>query len=288
MSHPNTAGELVVVATPIGNLGDLSPRALSLLASADAVYCEDTRHSRTLFSANGILPKERPHALHQHNEAAQCAEICRRIGEGQTVVLISDAGTPGISDPGALVVQAVIAAGLRVTTAPGPTAVIAALSISGLPTDRFVMEGFLPRRGSERTQRLEEFATETRTIVFYESPQRLVATLRDLEEIMGSRRVAVVREITKLHEEVLRGTLADVVHSLAERELVGEIVVVLEGAAMRAPVSTDVVRAALVEQLALGHSVRDCVASVVAALGVNHRDTYELALALRAQQAGLS
>ena len=143
-------GQLVVVATPLGNLGDISRRALELLEKADVIYCEDTRHSSTLFSANNIPVNGRLKALHEHNEASQCEEVIKRVSEGQVVVLISDAGTPGISDPGTRVVAAVAEAGLFVTTAPGPAAVIAALTISGLPTERFIMEGFVPRKAGER------------------------------------------------------------------------------------------------------------------------------------------
>ncbi len=279
---PVVRGRLMVVATPIGNLGDLSPRALALLTEAEAVYCEDTRHSRTLFSANGVRPRHRLLALHEHNEASQCDEVIERISRGELVVLVSDAGTPGISDPGARVVAAVVAAGLDVSTAPGPTAVIAALSISGLDTERFVMEGFLGRKAGERALRYESWRREERTIVFYESPQRLATTLSELAERFADRRVAVVRELTKLHEEVVRGTVSEVSAAMSAREILGEVVVVLEGACAPAPHSDAVVDAALKEQLERGLSVRDAVAHVVEQLGVAHRETYARALGLRA------
>jgi 16S rRNA (cytidine1402-2'-O)-methyltransferase len=281
MTLDAVSGQLVVVATPIGNLGDLSPRALAYLTSADAVYCEDTRHSRTLFSANGVSPKGRVLALHEHNEASQCAEVVDRVARGEQVVLISDAGTPGISDPGARVIAAVADAGLTVTTAPGPSAVIAALSVSGLDTERFCMEGFVPRKAGERQAWYQRWLREERTIVFYESPQRVAATMTELSEIIGTRRVAVARELTKLHEEVLRGTVAEVATRLSAGPVLGEIVVVVEGAAPAPALTEETVRAALRDQLAQGLSVRDAVAGVVAALGVVHRDTYELALTLR-------
>ncbi|HEY5304947.1 MAG TPA: 16S rRNA (cytidine(1402)-2'-O)-methyltransferase [Acidimicrobiales bacterium] len=281
---PVARGRLMVVATPIGNLGDLSRRALALLAEADAVYCEDTRHSRTLFSAHDIRPRHRLLALHEHNEASQCREVIERISRGELVVLVSDAGTPGISDPGARVVAAVVAAGLDVSTAPGPTALIGALSVSGLDTERFVMEGFLGRKSGERALRYETWRREERTIVFYESPQRLATTLGELAERFGDRRVAVVRELTKLHEEVLRGTLTEVSVAVSAREILGEIVVVLEGASASAPMSDEVVDAALTDHLASGLSVRDAVAQVVEQLGVAHRETYARALGLRADQ----
>ena len=279
-----SSGQLVLVATPLGNLGDISRRALDLLAKADVIYCEDTRHSSTLFSAHHITVNHRLRALHEHNEAALCEEIVDRVASGQLVVLVSDAGTPGISDPGSRVVAAVSEAGLVVTTAPGPSAVIAALTISGLATERFCMEGFVPRKRGEREALYAQWARETRTIVFYESPQRLAATLAELAEHFGSRRVAVAREITKLHEEVVRGTVRDVAGIIATRDVLGEVVVVLEGAAQAPVVDDETVRAALREQLASGVSVRDAVASVADALGTSHRIAYQLALEVRASQ----
>ena len=278
-------GQLVVVATPLGNLGDISRRALELLASADVVYCEDTRHSSTLFSAHGIAVNRRLRALHEHNEASLCAEVVERVRDGQLVVLISDAGTPGISDPGSRVVGAVAEAGLVVTTAPGPAAVIAALTISGLPTGRFVMEGFVARKAGERELLYGQWARESRTIVFYESPQRLATTLGELAAHFPRRRVAVAREITKLHEEVIRGTLEQVATLVAGRDVLGEIVVVLEGAPEAPAVDDRTVRAALTDQLASGASVRDAVSFVADSLGVAHRGVYRLALELRANEA---
>jgi 16S rRNA (cytidine1402-2'-O)-methyltransferase len=275
-------GSLVVVATPLGNLGDLSSRALAVLAEADVVFCEDTRRSRTLFAAHGLHPRARLRSLHQHNEAAQCEEVVARVRAGQTIALVSDAGTPGISDPGERVVAAVAAAGLRVSTAPGPSAVVAALSISGLASERFVMEGFVPRRASERVARLEEWDRETRTVVFYESPVRLVATLEQMARRWPDRALCVVRELTKVHEEVLRGTLTEVLASLADREVIGEVVVVMAGAAATAAVDEDEVRAAVRELIDAGTSVRDAVSSVAARLGVAHRQVYRLALERRA------
>lgn len=277
-------GELAVVATPLGNLGDISRRALALLASAHVVYCEDTRHSSTLFSAHDIAVGGRLHSLHEHNEASMCDEIVERVRGGQVVVLISDAGTPGISDPGGRVVSAVAEAGLRVTTAPGPSAVIAALTISGLSSDRFVMEGFLGRKAGERELRYRQWVNEPRTIVFYESPQRLVTTLDELVTHFADRRIAVARELTKVHEEIVRGTVRDVAGVFGAREVLGEIVVVLAGASARTVVDDDTVRAALADQLATGVSVRDAVSYVAETLGVAHRATYRLALGLRANE----
>ena len=281
-----TSGELVLVATPIGNLGDLSSRALDLLRRADVIYCEDTRHSRTLLSANSIPAAGRLRALHEHNEVSESARVVSRVAAGELVLLVSDAGTPGISDPGSRVVAAVAAAGLRVTTAPGPSAVIAALSVSGLSTERFAMEGFLPRKAGERTLRYTQWASEERTIVFFESPQRVSAVLLELADAFPERRVVVARELTKLHEEILRGPVAEIARELAEREIQGEVVVVLEGAPVRERVGDDVVRAALEEQWGTGATTRDAVDYVSRILGVAHRDVYELALASRKNVPG--
>ena len=275
------AGQLVLVATPLGNLGDLSRRALELFAAADVIYCEDTRHSRVLFSAHDIPTGGRLRSLHEHNEAAECAQIVARIRVGELVVLISDAGTPGISDPGSRVVAAVVDAGLVVTTAPGPSAVIAALSISGLPTERFVMEGFLSRKSSERITSYEQWAREERTIVFYESPQRLKAVLHELAALFPTRRVAIAREMTKLYEEVVRGTLVDVAEVMNQRDVKGEIVVVLDGVSLMPDVDVVVVREALVEQFSVGASTRDAVDYVAEVLGVARREVYQLALEIR-------
>jgi 16S rRNA (cytidine1402-2'-O)-methyltransferase len=275
------AGQLVLVATPLGNLGDLSRRALELFAAADVIYCEDTRHSRVLFSAQDIPTGGRLRSLHEHNEAAECAQIVARIRVGELVVLISDAGTPGISDPGSRVVAAVVDAGLVVTTAPGPSAVIAALSISGLPTERFVMEGFLSRKSSERITSYEQWAREERTIVFYESPQRLKAVLHELAALFPTRRVAIAREMTKLYEEVVRGTLVDVAEVMNQRDVKGEIVVVLDGVSLMPDVGAVVVREALVEQFSVGASTRDAVDYVAEVLGVARREVYQLALEIR-------
>lgn len=284
MQEPTgTPGEFVVVATPIGNLDDLSPRARAVLARADVVYCEDTRRTRVLFSACGITPQGRLRSLREHNEMAESVEVVQRVAAGAVVALVSDAGTPGISDPGRRVVAAVAEAGLRVTTTPGPSAVVAALSVSGLDTERFVMEGFVPRRGGERRARFAQWATESRTIVFYESPQRLVATLGELADLFGERRVVVARELTKMYEELVRGRLAEVARHWADGDVRGEVVVVLEGAA---PVATPdaAVREALERRLATGASVRDAVSAVAEELRVAHRIAYDVALRIRSER----
>jgi 16S rRNA (cytidine1402-2'-O)-methyltransferase len=279
------AGQLVLVATPLGNLGDISRRALELLETADVIYCEDTRRSSTLFSAHDIAVNGRLRALHEHNEASTCDQIVAQVAGGSTVVVISDAGTPAISDPGARVVAAVAAAGLKVTTAPGPSAVIAALTISGLPTERFAMEGFLPRKYGERELLYAQWVNEPRTIVFYESPQRLAASLAEMVAQFAGRRICVAREMTKMHEEVLRGTVEEIAAFVSGRDVLGEIVVVLEGAHEVEVVDDELIRAALRDQIDAGATTRDAVAFVAESLGVSHRGVYQMALELRADDA---
>ncbi len=276
-------GQLIVVATPIGNLGDLSPRAREVLDRADVVYCEDTRRTRILFSACGLAPRGRLRSLREHNEVAVSADVVRLVAGGALAALVSDAGTPGVSDPGRRVVAAVAAAGLVVSTTPGPSAVVAALSISGLDMERFVMEGFVPRRAGERDRRFDEWSRERRTIVFYESPRRLVTTLAELAARFADRRVAVGRELTKVHEEVVRGTLREVAAHWTAGEVRGEVVVVLEGAAA-VDVSDEDVRASLIEQLGAGATVRDAVNAVADGLGVARRVAYDAALAIRSER----
>ena len=199
----------MLVATPIGNLGDLSPRAVSALAEADVIVCEDTRRTGRLLEHAGVA-KRRLIVANEHAEASAAAEVGRLLAAGATVAVVTDAGTPGISDPGARLVRAAIEGDHPVTVVPGPAAAVAAVVLSGLPADRFVMEGFLPRRGHERAERLAALAGERRTTVLYEAPHRLARTLADLVATLGpDRPVAVCRELTKLHEEVWRGSLGE-------------------------------------------------------------------------------
>ena len=272
------SGKLVLVATPIGNLGDLSTRAVEALKAADVIACEDTRHTGKLLSASGI--KNRLISVHEHNERAQTPYVLELVASGQTVALVSDAGTPAISDPGARLVAAAVEAGVEVTIVPGPSAVVSALAISGLPTDRFVFEGFLPRKGAERAQRLSAIAAEERTIVLYESPNRVGSTLVDLARACGEeRRVAVVRELTKLYEEVWRGPLGEAAAHLGPAEARGEHVLVIEGHEPRPAGEADI-RAALQERLTAGLSKKDAATDVAALLGVPKRRAYEMALEL--------
>lgn len=271
-------GALVLVATPIGNLDDLSTRAAAALGAADAIACEDTRRTGRLLAHLGIsAPKLL--VANEHTERDLAPEVVRRVGVGERVVVVSDAGMPGISDPGEALVRAVLDAGLTVDVIPGPSAADSALVISGLPTGRFVFEGFLPRKGSGRRDRLADVAAEHRTIVLYEAPHRLVRTLTDLVEACGGdRQVALLRELTKLHEEHWRGTLAEALARTDEVDPRGEYVLVLEGAAPDEPADDDALRAALDEARTAGRSTRDAVDEVTARFGAPRRHVYALAL----------
>jgi len=270
------AGRLVVVGTPIGNLADLSPRAREALAGADLVACEDTRRTGRLLAAAGI--ERRPLVVvNDHTERRAAGDLVARARAGAVVALVTDAGMPGVSDPGEDVVAAFVAAGLPVEVVPGPTAATTALAASGLPTGRFVFEGFLPRKGSGRTARLAEVAAEQRTVVLYEAPHRAERTIADLVEACGpDRPVAIGRELTKLHEEWFRGDLAGAAVWLAD-EPKGEFVIVVGGAEPPADATDDDLRAALDAELAAGSSTRDAVAAVVERYGVPKRRVYDLA-----------
>jgi 16S rRNA (cytidine1402-2'-O)-methyltransferase len=272
----------VLVATPIGNLGDLSPRAVEALAGADAVACEDTRRTGRLLQHAGVKAKALL-VVNDHTEVAKTGEILDRLGRGERVAVVTDAGTPGISDPGERLVRAAVQAGHVVEVIPGPSAVIAALVASGLPTGRFVFEGFLPRKGSGRKERLAELAGERRTVVLYEAPHRLTATLTDLAAAFGpDRAVVVARELTKLHEQLWRGTLAGGAAWAEEATPKGEMVLVVGGADEAPPAGDEAVTAALRTLLDAGQTTRDAVAEVAATLGVPKRRVYALATALDA------
>ena len=274
-------GALVLVATPIGNLDDLSARAAAALATADAIACEDTRRTGRLLAHVGIAAPKLLVA-NEHTERDLAPEVVRRVAAGERVAIVSDAGMPGISDPGEALVRAVLDAGLAVEVIPGPSAADSALVVSGLSTGRFVFEGFLPRKGSGRRERLAEVAAERRTTVLYEAPHRLARTLGDLVEVCGGdRRVALLRELTKLHEEHWRGTLAEALARTDEVEPRGEYVMVVEGAAPEEPADDDVLRAALAEARGAGRSTSDAVDEVATRFGAPRRHVYSLALDAR-------
>jgi 16S rRNA (cytidine1402-2'-O)-methyltransferase len=273
----------VLVGTPIGNLGDLAPRAVEALHAADAICCEDTRRTGRLLEHAGV-PRRALVVVNDHTEARAIAGVLQRLERGERVAVVTDAGMPGISDPGERLVRAAVAAGHPVEVVPGPSAAVTALVASGLPTGRFVFEGFLPRRGSARTRRLAELADEARTIVLYEAPHRLARTLADLADAFGgARRASVGRELTKLHEEHWRGTLADAVEWATSAARRGELVIVIDGAPPPEPADAERIGAALAAELHGGASARDAAATVSRALGVSKRRAYELAVQLRGQ-----
>jgi len=286
-------GRLVLVATPIGNLGDLSPRARAVLEAADLICCEDTRRTRALLSAMGI-PAGGEHgdrllSLHGHNEGSRVERVQACVAGGGTVAVVSDAGTPGISDPGTLLVSALSEAGEEVSIVPGPTSVVAALVISGLPTDRFCVEGFLPRKGGERRDRVAALMADGRTTVLLEAPGRVAATLAELAAVDAARRVAVVRELTKVHEEVWRGTVGEAAEAFEARQVRGEVVVVVAGATPAGPPSDEAIDDAVRERLRRGEGEgpRQIALVVAEELGVPRRKVYEAALRLRsAAEAG--
>jgi 16S rRNA (cytidine1402-2'-O)-methyltransferase len=273
---------LYVVATPIGNLADITLRALATLAGADCILAEDTRVSRALLARYGI---ERPLSpYHEHNAAEARPRALKRIAEGQALALISDAGTPLISDPGYKLVAEAIAQGFAVTVAPGPSAALAALCVAGLPTDRFYFEGFLPPRRSARRERINALAAIPGTLLFYEAPGRLAETLADLAFELGDRPAAVARELTKLHEEVRRGSLeALAAEYSAGGAPKGEIVIVVGAAEARPAVSEDALDREIADQLKQ-LSVRDAAAAVAARHGLPRRQIYARALALAGAQ----
>lgn len=282
-SQPGSApravtGSLILVGTPIGNLGDLSPRAVEALAAADLVCCEDTRRTGRLLEHAGVQGA-RLRRVDEHTEAAAITDVLELLAGGATVAVATDAGMPALTDPGGRLVAASAEAGHTVTVVPGPSAGLAALAISGLPAGRFCFEGFLPRKGKARAQRLGQIAREGRTTVLYESPHRLRSCLEDLAQACGpSRRGAVARELTKLHEEVVRGSLADLCE-WAAGPVRGEVVIVIEGAGEAVTDVTDgELRIAVESLVAGGASRKDAVEATAAAHGISRRRVYNLVL----------
>lgn len=269
------AAILTVVATPIGNLGDLSPRAAEALHTADLVLAEDTRRTGKLLQHIGSQVPQR--SLHDHNERDRIDEVLAVLAEGRRVVLVSDAGTPAVSDPGYRLIAAAVAAGIRIEPIPGPSAVLAALVASGLPSDRVAFDGFLPRKGAARSERLAALATERRTMVLFASPHRASADLGDLAAALGAdRRAVVARELTKLHEQLLRGTLGELA-STTSQGLRGEVTIVIDGAPdpVAAPVSAaDLVRRVR-DLIATGVGKKEAIATVAEAAQVPKRDVYQ-------------
>ena len=272
---PDSSGQLILVGTPIGNLADASPRMREAVLAADLVAAEDTRRFRALCDRLDLQPDAKVLSVHDHNEEARAGELADAVAAGQTVVLVSDAGMPAVSDPGYRVVKEVAGRGLAVTSVPGASAAVTALAVSGLPSDRWAFEGFLPRKPGERRRLLESLASERRTLVFYESPHRVGDALADMVAACGADRPAVVcRELTKLHEEVLRGTLGELARTAADG-LRGEICIVLApGEAPQAPAPEAVVPE-VVRLTESGVRAKEAAARVAAAHGLRTREVYE-------------
>jgi len=272
------SGTLYLVGTPIGNLADLSPRARETLAAVDLVACEDTRRTGRLLAHCGV--SARTLSFFEGNERERTQELLDVLRTDRDVALVSDAGMPGLSDPGYRLVRACADEGLEVRVVPGPSAAVAALVASGLPTARFAFEGFLPRRAGDRRARLEALAGDGRTLAFFESPKRVVRTLGELREILGDRRVALARELTKLHEEVLRGNISELLEELAARgELKGEVVLVVEGASGREPLDEALLvkeASALVER---GMKKREAASEVARRYGASANALYRALVA---------
>lgn len=276
-------GRLTLVATPIGNLGDISARAVDVLRAVDVIACEDTRRTRALLTSLDVPGGRRLRAVHAHNEQTAAARLVEELRAGVNAAYVSDAGTPGISDPGERLVRACLDADIEVDAVPGPSALVTALVLSGLPTDRFVFEGFLPRKGGARAARLEGLADDNRTTVVFEAPSRIAATVAELADVCGpDRRVAIARELTKLHQEVWRGSLGEARAHVAETEPRGEHVLVIAPAAV-VDVDDATVAAAVDDAQQRGLSARDAAGEVAADLGVGRRRAYEMALKRRSR-----
>jgi 16S rRNA (cytidine1402-2'-O)-methyltransferase len=278
-------GKLILCGTPIGNLEDLSPRAVRVLGEADAVACEDTRRTRKLLTHAGVHARELI-AYHEANERRRAGELVARIAGGERVVLVSDAGMPGLSDPGYRLVRACVDGGLDVEVVPGPSAGVSALALSGLPPARFAFEGFLPRKPGDRRRRLGSIVDDDRTLVFFESPHRIGAALRDLVEVLGDRPACLARELTKMHEEVRRGTLSELVESVDLDPPRGEIVLVVGGAIHEhklvvAPEELAQQALALMES---GVERRAAMAEVARAAGVSKRDVFDALVRARSEE----
>ena len=269
-------GILYIVATPIGNLEDMTLRAIRTLKEADVIAAEDTRHTQVLlkhFAINTPLT-----SFHEHNERAKTAQLVTRLERGESIALVSDAGTPAISDPGYRLVVAAIGAGIRVIPIAGPSALIAALSAAGLPTDGFDFRGFLPARKQERRSKLQELRDGRYTMVFYETPHRLQESLDDIREILGDRRMVLAREVTKLHEEFLRGRISQVIGEVSRREIRGEMTLVIEGCSDSNAASEE----ALVDEIdklkGEGMRIKEIAEIIGEKYGYSKREIYRLAL----------
>ena len=278
-------GTLYVVSTPIGNLKDITFRAVEVLNEVDLVAAEDTRHSRKLFSKYGI--KTRLTSYYGAKEEIKGEEVLKELRRGKKVALISDAGTPGISDPGYFLIKNAAQEGHEVISIPGASALVSALTISGLPTARFVFEGFLPPKAGARKKRLEFLKNEERTIVFYESPGRTLKTLPDMLEIFGDRKAALARELTKIHEEVVRGNISDIIEYFGENRVRGEVAIIVTGSSGLEPGSERDegqefdLHALLEEAIEKGVSMKDASEDIARKFNLSKRDVYQEMLGIK-------
>jgi 16S rRNA (cytidine1402-2'-O)-methyltransferase len=267
-------GILYVVATPIGNLEDITVRALRILREAGRIACEDTRHTRKLLDHFGIAKPML--SYHEHNEAARASELVAMLESGENIALVSDAGTPLISDPGYRLVAAAIDAGISVVPIPGASAAIAALSASGLPTDAFRFGGFLPAKRSARRKLLEQLKPESSTLIFYEAPHRILETLDDIADVMGARKIVIARELTKMHEEILRGTAAELRDQLQGRPSIRGEITLLIGKPEAAAIDETPVAEAVGELERRGVARMDAIKQVAKARGLSKREVYRI------------
>lgn len=279
MSNEPNPSVLYVVGTPIGNLEDMTFRAVRILQQVDLIAAEDTRHTGKLLHHFQITTPQV--SYHNHNRVSRSHELVERLQQGKSIALVSDAGMPGISDPGYELVQACIAAGLAVVPIPGCSAAITALTVSGLPSDRFVFEGFLPAKPQARRAHLEHLKAETRTLIFYEAPHRIRQTLADLSRLGADRTVVLGRELTKLHEQLWRGTIAEAIAYYSQHEPQGEYTIVLAGAEINQPIlSEDALVAELQRLVAQGLSRSDASRQLALQTALPKRHIYQLALAI--------
>src|ERR1043166_4928594 len=269
-------GTLYIVATPIGNLEDITLRALRILKEVDLIAAEDTRHTQHLLRHFDI--RTALTSYHDHNEQTKARQLVARLLQGESVALVSDAGTPTISDPGYRLVREAIQAQIKIVPLPGASAVTTVLSASGLPTDRFLFEGFLPAKAGERRDRLQMLSNETGTLIFYEAPHRLKQTLDDIHAIFGDREMLLAREVTKLHEEFLRGSVSELIQQIDDREIRGEVTLVISGARGENQVSVDQLKSEIEELRSKGMRVKEIAEVLGERYSLAKRELYRIAL----------
>jgi 16S rRNA (cytidine1402-2'-O)-methyltransferase len=274
-------GTLYIVATPIGNLEDITLRALRVLKEVDVIAAEDTRHTQILLNHHGIRTPLT--SYHEHNERIKARELVTRLERGQDIALVSDAGTPAISDPGFRLVVEASRAGVQIIPIPGASALTAVLSASGLPTDRFIFEGFLPAKKKQRRERLQTLRDETRTLVFYEAPHRLRDALDDIRELLGNREMVLAREVSKVHEEFLRGPVSELIRTLGRQEIRGELTLIISGSPGESRVSEDLLIAEIRELKGKGLRLKEIAEVLGEKFGYAKKEIYRLALGLGAK-----